>query len=114
MKIFQNFNGQTLVEYTLLLGIVIAVLVVLTPMIKMATQGMVKVVADEVGYQQNSEQKNNVGLISTYVNSAFDRKQYKKEMYEQSSGYHTAQTRYDEHTVTNTSTRSDLGPSVEE
>lgn len=52
----------------MLLGIVGIVLVALTPMVRRAAQGMVKVVADQVGSQQNAEQ---VGGTSGYLKSSY-------------------------------------------
>jgi hypothetical protein len=61
-------KGQTLVEYTLLLGIVGTVLVALTPMVRRATQGMVKLVADQVGEQKKAEQS---GGTDGYLKSSY-------------------------------------------
>jgi hypothetical protein len=49
-------SGQTFIEYTLLIGILITVLLAMTPMIRRGIQAMVKVMSDKVGVQQNAEQ----------------------------------------------------------
>ena len=49
-------DGQTFVEYGLLLGIVVSVLIAVSPMVRRATQGMVKLVSDQIGNQVNAEQ----------------------------------------------------------
>lgn len=49
-------QGQTFVEYTVILGVVTVVLFAMSPMVKRALQGLIKVVADQVGVQQNSDQ----------------------------------------------------------
>ncbi len=49
-------HAQTLMEYTLVLGVVLLILVAMTPIIKRGSQGMIKFVADQVGNQQNSDQ----------------------------------------------------------
>ncbi len=104
----KKITGQTIVEYALLVGIVIALLLVVTPMIKRGAQGMVKVVADEVGYQNNAEQKDGHGLISTQVKTRLDKIQKKKEFYDGTK--HSVYTHYDERVDTDTESKSDLGP----
>lgn len=47
--------AQTFVEYTLLLGVMISLLIAMTPMVRRAGEGMVKVVSDHVGVQANAE-----------------------------------------------------------
>ena len=49
-------QGQTFLEYSILIGIVVAFMVSMSPMLKRGVQGMIKVVADEVGNQVNAEQ----------------------------------------------------------
>ena len=49
-------HAQTFVEYTLMLGVIAGVFIAMSPMVKRASQGMVKVVADKVGAQENAEQ----------------------------------------------------------
>lgn len=49
-------SAQTFVEYTLLIGILISLLIAMTPMVKRGVQAMVKVVADQVGNQQDADQ----------------------------------------------------------
>ena len=48
--------GQTFIEYTLLIGILITILVAMTPMLRRGVQAMVKVAADQVGNQHNADQ----------------------------------------------------------
>ena len=49
-------SGQTFIEYTLMIGILITVMVAMTPMMRRGIQAMVKVAADQVGNQRNSDQ----------------------------------------------------------
>ena len=49
-------SAQTFIEYTLLFGILISLLIAMTPLMKRGIQGMIKVVADQVGTQQNADQ----------------------------------------------------------
>ena len=107
----KNIMGQTIVEYSLLIGIVIALLLVVTPMIKRGSQGMIKTVADEVGYQNNAEQKEGPGLIATTVQTDLKRQQRKQEWY--SGATHSVQTTYDEASTARTQSLSDLGESSE-
>jgi len=53
----QDQNGQTLIEYTLLMGIILTVIIAMQPMIKRAAQGMIKVTADQIGNQQEADQR---------------------------------------------------------
>jgi len=53
-------HAQTFVEYTLVLGLIAAIFMAMSPMIKRASQGMVKVVADQIGAQENAEQSGNL------------------------------------------------------
>jgi len=48
--------GQTFVEYSLLLGIVVVFLLTMTPLIKRTAQGMVRAVADQLGNQADADQ----------------------------------------------------------
>ena len=109
-----NFKGQTIVEYSLLLGIVIALLVTMTPMVKRSAQGMVRVIADELGYQRNGEQQGDTGLISSEIKTDMDKQQFKDEWY--SSGpsglEHYIKTSYNEEAIVNSETYSNLGISV--
>ena len=105
-KILNNF-GQSVVEYSLIIGIVIAVFIILSPMVKRATQAMVKVVADEVGIQQNAEQNSEAGLISTEVKTNVDTLQRREEW--RAGITHSVQATYTDQTTTNTTTHSNLG-----
>lgn len=51
-----NKNGQTILEYSVLLGIVVVVMITMSPLVKRAIQSMVKLTADQIGNQVNSEQ----------------------------------------------------------
>jgi Flp pilus assembly pilin Flp len=50
-------QGQTIIEYTVVLGIVVTALIALQPMIKRASQGMIKLVADQIGNQEEADQR---------------------------------------------------------
>ena len=64
---YKRQQGQTFIEYSLMLGILVSVLIVMTPMMRRGIQGMVKVVADQVGTQQNAEQQG--GRFGQLINS---------------------------------------------
>lgn len=55
-KIAADRTGQNLLEYTIIIGIVTTVLIAMSTYIQRGTQGMIRVVADQVGLQQDSEQ----------------------------------------------------------
>lgn len=50
-------KGQTILEYTIVLGVIVIIMSAMGPMLKRGTQSLIKVVADQVGVQQNAEQK---------------------------------------------------------
>jgi len=52
-----SVEGQSFLEYTMIIGVVVMVLTVMAPMMKRSIQAMVKVVADQVGNQQESDQE---------------------------------------------------------
>jgi Flp pilus assembly pilin Flp len=103
----RNSKGQTLVEYSLLVGIVIAFLLTMTPMVKRSAQGMVRVIADEVGYQRNAEQQSEVGLVNSVIRTRLNKQQDKREWYV--GPVHSELTTYADTTTVNTNTRSNLG-----
>ena len=72
-------TGQTFLEYTLLFGILVAVLVAMSPLIRRGAQSMVKVVADQVGNQLEAEQRGGEAghLISSNTLQAFSRETIK-------------------------------------
>lgn len=55
---FKNSNhAQIILEYTVIAGVIVMVLLAMNVMIKRGVQGMIKVVADQVGNQINAEQR---------------------------------------------------------
>ncbi len=54
--LFIKENAQSILEYTIVLGVVGAVVFAMLPMLKRGTQSLIKVVADQVGIQQGAEQ----------------------------------------------------------
>ena len=52
-------NGQTLLEYSLVIGLVVAIITAMGPYIGRSTKGMIKLVADEIGLQNEAEQNYN-------------------------------------------------------
>jgi len=49
-------KAQSILEYTIVLGVIVLVMFAMGPMLKRGTQSLIKVVADQVGIQQNAEQ----------------------------------------------------------
>ena len=69
-------------EYILLIGIVVGVMIAMTPFVKRASQSMVKLAADQIGNQQEAEQ--DAGgrrgyLVNSYTTSRADRRIRKRE-----------------------------------
>ena len=49
-------KGQTMIEYTMVVGIIVLIMLAMGPMLKRGIQSLVRVVADQVGNQQDSDQ----------------------------------------------------------
>ena len=60
-------HGQTFIEYTILIGVLVTVLIAMTPMMRRGIQGMVKIMADQVGNQEGAEQTG--GRFGQLINS---------------------------------------------
>ena len=52
-----NKKAQSILEYSIVLGVVVMIFFVMGPMIKRSTQSLIKTVADQVGIQQNADQR---------------------------------------------------------
>ncbi len=55
-KNIKRLHGQSVLEYVLLVGIVTVVLFMMMQQVKRGTQSIVKVLADEISNQQDSDQ----------------------------------------------------------
>jgi hypothetical protein len=56
MKRKYKNSAQTFLEYAMLVSVVVAVLISLTPLLRRGVQGMIRVVSDQVGNQSGAEQ----------------------------------------------------------
>ena len=58
-------SAQTLLEYSIILGVIVVIFITLNTMIKRSVQGMIKTAADQIGTQENAEQEFNsqVGFL---------------------------------------------------
>lgn len=73
-------TGQIFLEYMLVIGAVVLVMMAMNKMIKRGTQGMVKVVADQVGLQVNADQQFDDGYLkSSYVTTRVTTSKIKEE-----------------------------------
>jgi len=79
-------RGQTILEYTIIVGIVVVVLTFMGTAIKRGVQSMVKVTADQVGNQQNSDQDFNDVEQGYMLASNTTMKEYKNKQVT-ASGY---------------------------
>ena len=50
-------RAQIFLEYVLVIGVVVLIIIAMSTMVRRGTQGMIKVVADQVGDQLNAEQR---------------------------------------------------------
>ena len=68
----KNNNGQHIIQYTMVLGIVTVAIMIMGPSIQRYFQGIIKVVADQIGNQANADQDFNSDsgyLISTFIDT---------------------------------------------
>ena len=54
-------RAQTFVEYILVISVVTAIMIAMSTLLRRTVQGMVKGVADQVGFQENAEQSDGTG-----------------------------------------------------
>lgn len=52
-----NYRAQSMLEYVTLIAVAVSVLIAMSNYLKRGVQGMVRTVSDQVGDQQNAEQK---------------------------------------------------------
>ncbi len=66
-------KAQTLMEYTMVLGVISVVIFAMSPMLKRGAQGMIKITADQIGIQKNSDQRAflNASTSEAYLNSSY-------------------------------------------
>lgn len=88
MKFFYKINkeyssrqAQSIVEYTLMVGILVGLLVAMMPLMRRAINGMVKTMADQIGNQQNADQ---VGGLTGHLDDShsmvwFDQEKHERE-----------------------------------
>lgn len=50
-------SGQTMIEYSLVVGIILTVVIAMQPMLKRGGQAMIKLVADQIGNQEEGDQR---------------------------------------------------------
>ena len=63
MRIKKKYQAQTFLEYVLMITVITAIMIAMSTTLRRSVQGMVKVVADQVGFQQNAEQKGESGYL---------------------------------------------------
>lgn len=62
-------EGQSFLEYTLLLGIIVVLLLSMMPLMRRSIQGMVKAVSDQVGSQVNADSGEDEEARLIYANT---------------------------------------------
>lgn len=109
-------KGQSIIEYTIIVGIVSVVLFYMGTGIKRGVQSLIKVTADQVGNQENSDQDFNdthQGYMegSNSLTDQSNNKQRHEFGYIQSNGVgtYTQNTSFNESTITNSETITNGG-----
>jgi len=113
-------RGQSILEYTIIVGIVVVVLSYMGTGIKRGMQSLVKVTADQVGNQQNADQDFNDAQAG-YMNASYTQTQSNINGQTMQLGYTPASgnavflmnTTFNESTdtITNTITNGGFSPS---
>ncbi len=98
-------KAQVLVEYTMVIGAVVMALMAMNVMIKRGVQGMIKVVADQVGNQEAAEQRFD---DSGHMERSYSSMRTNADKTRTEEGGNLAY-RYDDVTVTESETVSNLG-----
>lgn len=101
-----NQIGQIFMEYTMIIGVIITVLIAMNMTIKRGIQGMIKTVADQVGTQANAEQRfDEAGHLDlSYTTTRVDSDKTRRETPQTGVTYI-----YDETVITDTTVISNLG-----
>ncbi|MBF0511591.1 MAG: hypothetical protein HQL13_04590 [Candidatus Omnitrophica bacterium] len=110
-------RGQTILEYTIIVGIVVAVLAYMGTGIKRGVQSIVKVTADQIGNQSNADQDFNTDQGGGYTQASVTQTAGNTLRGVTESGYVNSQgntvymmnTVYNESTLTNTLTNTQGG-----
>jgi Flp pilus assembly pilin Flp len=113
-------RGQSIVEYTMIVGILTVVLYYMGTSIKRGVQSLVKVTADQVGNQQNADQDFN-DVQTGYMDCSTTETQETNNRHVSETGYipvsgiavYVTNTSYNESTdsMTNTITNGGFSPS---
>jgi hypothetical protein len=80
---FESRDAQSLLEYILLIGIITTSLLAMGTLLKRGIQGIVKITADQIGNQQNAEQKitpTSGYLIEAYTSTQSNIKKNTREL----------------------------------
>jgi hypothetical protein len=78
-----NKTGQTLLEYSLILSVIVGVFLTMTPLFKRGLQGMIKIAADQVGNQRNGDQVfDENGYLKSSYSGVMSRTQKRTRDYE--------------------------------
>ena len=62
-KKFRTHRAQTILEYTIVIGLIVVVLITMGPYLQRLIQGSIKLTADQIGFQENADQDFSVGFL---------------------------------------------------
>lgn len=68
MRIKKTKKAQTFLEYALVISVVTAIMMAMSVLVRRSVQGMVKVVSDQIGFQQNADQNSRSGGYMVEMN----------------------------------------------
>ena len=99
-------RAQTFMEYTILIGIVVTFLMAMSPILKRGVQGVVKILADQVGRQNESDQQD---AIHGYMSSAHIDSSMARDIQRQDRLGNTTYVYQRDDTITSSEQYSNLG-----
>lgn len=85
--VYHNLKAQTLSEYIIVMGLVVAAVTIMSPYMKWGLQGAIKIAADELGAQKKSDRVEEIakgGFLSGA--DVFSKTQLSRSYQESNSG----------------------------
>jgi hypothetical protein len=102
-----NAQGQSLVEYIIIVGVVMTAVYFMAPSFKRGTQSIIKATADQLAAQENSEQDYSAGSSHLDTSNSMVSMGSNKEIYETAAGTQTIVSETSQ-TFTNTVTNAGI------
>ncbi len=56
-------RAQTILEYTIVIGLIVVIMIAMGPYLQRTIQGSIRLTADQIGFQENADQDFSVGYL---------------------------------------------------